>query len=133
MKKVIILRGLPGSWKSQLARNIINSKNTFKKVSGHNIQEMTGPLSPFDVFEMELSMIDLLLLNGHNVVVDDINENQETVDAIKEIAEMNEAEVVIYLLKTPLPVCLENNKMRLSNVRPEVIERLYREYFHSLY
>lgn len=94
---------------------------------------MTGPLSPFDVFEMELSMIDLLLLNGHNVVVDDINENQETVDAIKEIAEMNEAEVVIYLLKTPLPVCLENNKMRLSNVRPEVIERLYREYFHSLY
>ncbi len=131
--KLIILRGLPGSWKTKYAQQFIETHPNFRIVSGDKLLNMLGSNPVGWLREVELANVDLLLNNGNWVIVDSVNESETKVNELKEIAEMNDVDYVVMTFKTPLPVCIENSKMKLSPTPTSTIKSLFDNYFKRLY
>jgi tRNA uridine 5-carbamoylmethylation protein Kti12 len=131
--KLIILRWLPGSGKTTFSNKFIESHPNFKRVCGDNLIYMMGGKPVGWVSEIELTTADLLLHNGNWVIVDSINESEAQVNNLKRIAYMNDVDYTVITLKTPLPKCIENSKMKLSPTPTSKIKSLFDNYFKRLY
>lgn len=130
--KLIILRWLPGSWKTKYAQQFIETNPNFKIVSWDKLLNMLWGKPVGWLNEVELANVDLLLNNGNWVIIDSVNESETKVNTLKEIAEMNDVDYVVITFKTPLPVCIENSKMRLWTTKEKIVS-LFDNYFKRLY
>lgn len=131
-KKILMMRGLPGSGKSTIAKHLVE-KEKYKRVNKDDLRSMldNGKWSKKSerlVNEIQDAIVDLCLIYGNNVVIDNSNFEFKHIDRAYELAEMNAAEVEIYDVDTDIETCIERDLKRPNSVGEQVIRGMYQRY-----
>lgn len=138
--KILMLKGLPASGKSTLAKKIVGGdihsmKGNWTRVNKdelrammHNSKHTKG--NEAMVIKIRDEIITKALNAGHNVIVDDTNFNVVHEQRMYEIAKMyQKCEVEIKFIDTPLEECIARDLKRPNSVGERVIRRMYNENF----
>jgi predicted kinase len=131
MNKVIILQGLPASGKSTYAKELVSEG--YKRVNKDDLRAMVdnGKYSRKNeklILEMRDMAIDLALIHGYNVVVDDTNFEKKHFKQISMLADINNADIDVIVFDTPLEECIKRDKERENSVGEEVLRSMYNRY-----
>ena len=135
------MRGLQGSWKSTYAKTLADK--WYKRVGKDDLRLMLDN-KQFDkkkekfVEEVELSIIDIALREGYNVVIDDTNASMKRIDMLLRLFGNMEysdrLDVRVEQLWTPLEECIERDSKRWpAMVGKEVIMKFYNDHFKEAY
>jgi len=128
MKKIYVLQGLPASGKSTKAKEIVESDK-----EGHTMRinrDLLREMFHFGVYtkqnerhimNAEKTLAQSMLIFDYDVVVDDTNLKQKTIDMWRDVAEWMDADIEVIRLDTPLEVCIERDKKREKSVGEKVI------------
>ena len=138
-RKVVILRGIPGSGKTTYAKELVSQG--FKRVNKDDIRHMINSYSLDNADErlihiMQDYIIKTLMFFGRNIVIDNTHAKEkyvtELVKTIKEYDKIVNYDygISIEVIDTPLEDCLVRNSQRENPVFEEVIRKMYRE-LHS--
>lgn len=134
MKKVIILKGLPGSGKSTWAREMVHVfPGEYKRVNKDDLRDMlddskTGKGTERFVLHIRDFIILAALKDGKNVIVDDTNLNPIHEAHIREIVG-DAAEVEVKLFSASLKECIYRDSQRgKKSVGEKVIRGMYDRY-----
>lgn len=130
-KELLILQGLPASGKTTYARELV--EEGYKRVNRDEIREMLDNGKYKRSYEEMVresrdAIIDLALINGFNVVVDDTNFENSAFEQLSLLADINDAEISVKVFKTPLEECIKRDKNRENSVGEDVITRMYNKY-----
>lgn len=141
-KKVIICRGIPGSGKSQFAKDWV-SKDPERRVrlNSNNLRDMVGNnCSEHFILNLLKDCIFESLQYGYDIIIDNINLNPKEVEFIKDIVNSwNKRKVISDYLRynykiefkdffIPLPICIERDSKRRNPVGKETIIKIYNKY-----
>ena len=134
MNKVVILQGLIAAGKSTYARELV--EKGYKRVNKDDIRAMVdnGKYSRDNerlVNDIRDMIIDLSLVHGHDVVVDDTNFAKFHINQIKLIADINGAEVEVEKIEAPLEECIARDAKRKKPIGEEVIRKMYNKYLNE--
>ena len=134
MKPVIILvRGIQGSGKTTLAKNLVKYDNMLVRINRDDIRAMlcTEWSYAFEkvVVKMQLSMVKAALDKGYSVVIDDVsNLNENTINRLKQTFPDVEIQMKDICLLTPLEECIKRDAIRENPIGEEVIKETYNRY-----
>jgi len=137
-KQVIVLQGLPGSGKSTYARELIdNNPGKYKRVNKDELRMMVdnGKFSKANeelILELRDSIIDISLLNGYDVIVDDTNFEKKHIEQIAKVSALNNATVILKKIETDLDTCIERDLKRQNSVGEKVIRSMYNKYIKKI-
>lgn len=144
MKKLVMMKGLPGSGKSTFAKELIKDKKDWIRLNNDDLSTMLfGSSFATDQFSVIDSTRKLLIKHfmekGVNIVVDNTNLSLKHEEYLKTLVETHNAEAPN---KTPIPslyefsihdltnvslkTCLERNNLRPNPVPTSVILDMYR-------
>lgn len=132
MAKLIIMRGLPASGKSTKAKEILAQGNTvrlnkdllrtmlhFDKFSGRN-EGLTRDASR--------TLAKTFLAQNTNVIIDDTNLNDGTMQSWKDLAKECNAKIEHHNIDTPVDECLKRDQSREKRVGDIVIKQMALQY-----
>lgn len=127
MNKIVVLQGLPGAGKTTYAKNLV--KKGFKRVNKDDLRDMLDTKiysrkNEKFVCEVRDMIIDLSLINGYDIVVDDTNLSPSHIKRFTTLAAINDAELEIVKIKTNINSCIERDKKRKNPVGEEVIRQM---------
>lgn len=128
--KLLVLKGLPASGKSTIARELVDKG--WKRVNKDDLRAMIDNSKHSKgkeniIKNCEKFMAAHFLTLNYNVVVDDTNFGYE--DYWKEVAESAGADFEIQLVDTPLMVCIERDSKRGDkSVGTKVIFNMYNKF-----
>jgi len=140
MKKLIILRGLPGSGKSTYAKQLLKEKtNTYKRINRDSLRAMFDDNYNSKGNEKFIKkMRDVLIIEalkaGKHVIVDDTNLSEKHITRFKQMAQQyqketgEQIEVIIKEMETSLSECIERDKKRERTVGERVIRSMQRTF-----
>ena len=134
MKPVIILvRGIQGSGKTTLAKNLVKYDNKLVRVNRDDIRAMlcTEWSYAFEsiVIKMQLSMVKAALDKGYSVVIDDVsNLNENTINRLKQTFPGVEIQMKDICLLTPLDECIRRDALRKNPIGETIIKETYNRY-----
>jgi predicted kinase len=128
MAKMIILHGLPASGKSTMAEQLLTVGNTvrinkdllrtmlhFDKWSGRN-ESMTR--------DAARKLADWFLTNNVNVIIDDTNLNDGTVQSWKDLARIHNAKTEHERMEVSPEECIKRDNLRDKKVGKHVIQKM---------
>lgn len=138
MKKIIILKGLPGSGKSTWAKEFVRTNADWKRVNKDDLRAMmddskwSGKREQYILATRDL-LINRFLLDGYNVIVDDTNLNPKHEEHIKEMAKTitesgTPCEVEVKFFDTPIGECIKRDLSRPKSVGEAVIRKMHNDY-----
>ena len=138
MKKIIILKGLPGSGKSTWAKEFVRTNADWKRINKDDLRAMmddskwSGKREQYILATRDL-LINRFLLDGYNVIVDDTNLNPKHEEHIKEMAKTitesgTPCEVEVKFFDTPIGECIKRDLNRPKSVGEAVIRKMYNDY-----
>src|ERR1035437_4935681 len=131
MPKLIVLRGLPASFKSSWAIKQLNSRGT-DKVARLNLDLMREQLHA-SIFSKDnerwcnyfQTFIATTFLNeGLDIIIDNTNLNPSVIEHWKKVAEDYDAEFEIKEFNTPVQECIERDSRRDKPVGEKVIKQM---------
>lgn len=125
MPKLLILKGLPASGKSTLAREL--KRKGWKVVEKDRLREIVQG-SEKTIMKTRDDMIRSYLSKGENVVSSDTNLHPPHVPHLESIAEECGAEVEVRFIDTPLDECIRRDAERENTVGARVIRMMYGKY-----
>lgn len=140
MKKVIILRGLPGSGKSTYARQLLaETPGAYKRINRDDLRAMldNGHWSKGNekfVKQVRDLLIITALSEGKHVIVDDTNLALHNETRIREVVrEYNcthndSAQVELKEMETPLEACIARDALRPNPVGAARIREMHRQF-----
>lgn len=134
MKPVIILvRGIQGSGKTTLAKNLVKYDNKLVRINRDDIRAMlcTEWSYAFEsiVIKMQLSMIKAALDKGYSVVIDDVsNLNEKTINRLKQTFPNTEIQLKDICLLTDINECIRRDALRENPIGEKVIRETYNRY-----
>lgn len=134
MKPVIILvRGIQGSGKTTLAKNLVKYDNKLVRINRDDIRAMlcTEWSYAFEsiVIKMQLSMVKAALDNGYSVVIDDVsNLNEKTINRLKQTFPNTEIQLKDICLLTDVNECIRRDALRENPIGEKVIRETYNRY-----
>jgi predicted kinase len=129
MGKIRLLRGLPASGKSTLAREIVVKDGNSARVNRDDLRAMlfnskwSGPREGI-VIECEKAIAEVLLRHKHTPIIDDTNLTDRHWDLWKNFATEHEAVITQTTLTTPIDECVVRDRVREKSVGEAVIYRL---------
>ena len=143
--ELIILQGIQGSGKTTWAKNWIKEDPKHRvRFNQDDIRNMFGvywvPSRESLVKAMHNSFLNEAMLEGYDIVLDNMNLNQNTLNEIKEIVEEFNKWVSLtpvdlhYDIKyqtffdVPLSICIERDKQRDLQIGEKVIRGSYERY-----
>lgn len=141
MKKVILMRGLPGSGKSTYAKQLLEqAPNTYKRINRDDLRMMfdngyTSNGNEKFVKKVRDILIVKALEEGKNVIVDDTNLSERNFTRISQlVGEFNKqnndtVSVEVKEFDTPLNECIERDAKRDKPVGEKVIREMHRQFF----
>lgn len=140
MKKVIILKGLPGSGKSTWGRETLQANpGAYKRINKDDLRDMldgghySGSNEKF-VLATRDALIRLGLQSGKHVIVDDTNLNPKHEDHIRQLVsdyrkETGESVAIeIKTFDTPIEECIARDLKRARSVGERVIRKMYDDF-----
>lgn len=134
MKPVIILvRGIQGSGKTTLAKNLVKYDNKLVRINRDDIRAMlcTEWSYAFEsvVIKMQLSMVKAALDKGYSVVIDDVsNLNEKTINRLKQTFPNTEIQLKDICLLTDVNECIRRDALRENPIGETVIRETYNRY-----
>lgn len=134
MKPVIILvRGIQGSGKTTLAKNLVKYGNKLVRINRDDIRAMlcTEWSYAFEsvVIKMQLSMVKAALDKGYSVVIDDVsNLNEKTINRLKQTFPNTEIQLKDICLLTDVNECIRRDALRENPIGEKVIRETYNRY-----
>lgn len=141
MRKVILMKGLPGSGKSTVAKKIIaDNPETYKRINRDDLRAMfdNGFASQANekfIKKMRDVLIIQALEEGKSIVVDDTNLSDKNYNRISQLVReynLKFSENVVVEIKemdTPIEVCIERDALRENPVGAKVIKRMNNQFF----
>lgn len=141
MKKVILLRGLPGSGKSTYAKQMqAENPGMYKRINRDDMRAMLddgefGKSNEKFVLKLRNHLIRTALENGKHVIVDDLNLSAKNKSKIEQIVHdfnvehQDNVQVEVREITTPLTTCLERDAKRKKPVGKRVIRDLHRQFY----
>lgn len=141
MKKVIILRGIPGSGKSTYAKQLVEENpNAYKRINRDDLRAMfdNGYVSKGNekfVRQVRDVLIVKALEDGKHVIVDDLNLSDSNLVRVRQLvhefnkAHNDEVTVEVKEMDTPLEVCIQRDAARDKKVGESVIRDMHRRFF----
>lgn len=143
--ELIILQGIQGSGKTTWAKNWVKEDPKHRvRFNQDDIRNMFGvywvPSRESLVKAMHNSFLNEAMLKGYDIVLDNMNLNQKTLNEIKEIVEEFNKWVSLtpvdlhYDIKyqtffdVPLSICIERDKQRDLQIGEKVIRGSYEKY-----
>jgi predicted kinase len=141
MKKIIMMRGLPGSGKSTYAKKLVaDAPNTYKRINRDDLRAMfdNGHWSKGNekfVKQVRDILIVKALEEGKHVIVDDTNLSATNETRIRQIAqEFNKAhhdtvKVEIVEMNVPLEECIARDAKREHPVGAKRIREMHRQFY----
>ena len=141
MKKVIILRGLPGSGKSTFAKKLVaDNPNVYKRINRDDLRTMfdNGHFTKGNekfVKQVRDVLIIKALEEGKHVIVDDTNLSKTNETRIKQLVlEHNKAkndtvQVELIEIETSLADCIARDALREKPVGERRIKDLHRQFY----
>lgn len=134
MKKVILLRGLPGSGKTTFAKELIdNNKNQYKRVNKDSLRAMMDNShhskdSEKFILQIRDQIILAALENGKHVIVDDTNFSPKHKERIEELIKGKATLETKDFFDIPLETCIERDLKRADSVGEKVIKKMYNQF-----
>lgn len=136
-----MLRGLPGSGKSTKAKELYKSGGNYYRVNRDHLREMMffsdhNGKREADVIDIEKLIAKAILVEGHNVIIDDTNLGQKHEDMWKSaVADYNETFPLekpvgfqILRVDTPIEECIKRDAARERSVGRSVIMGMALQY-----
>ena len=140
MKKILILRGLPASGKSTYARSLLTQNpHIWKRLNKDELRAMldnsvhSSSNEKFVVRVRDFMLVEALK-EGKNVIIDDTNLSEKTVERIKQVVQKymkdsgETVDIEIKDMETSLEECLERDKKREKKVGENVIMKMYKQH-----
>lgn len=137
MQKLIVVRGLPGSGKTTLAKEMCaNSGRKLHRVNRDDLRALHpnwvrhkfNKKVEKDVAEQRDVLINNLLLCGFSVISDDTNLTDKHINHFKQLAQEYRVEFeIIDLRDVPVETCIERDRQRQWPVGKDVILKMYYE------
>ena len=143
MKKVIIMRGLPGSGKSTWAKQLVTENpNSYKRINRDELRMMFDNGYTSNGNEKFVKQVrDILLVKalseGKHVIVDDTNLSDKSITRIiqlvQEFNKANNDHVVVEIkeMETSVQECIERDNQRENKVGEGVIRKMQRRFFEA--
>jgi predicted kinase len=141
MKKVIIMRGLPGSGKSTYAKQLVaEAPNTYKRINRDDLRAMfdNSHLSKGNekfVKQVRDILIIKALEEGKHVIVDDTNLSSTNETRIRQLVqEFNKqhndtVSVEVKEIEAPLEECIRRDALRPNPVGAKRIREMHRQFY----
>ncbi|MDC1068684.1 AAA family ATPase, partial [Candidatus Kapabacteria bacterium] len=141
MKKVIIMRGLPGSGKSTYAKKLIDEKpNSYKRINRDELRAMldNGHFSKGNekfVKKLRDELLIEALKEGKHVIIDDLNLSSKNEARISQLVQeyikesKENVKVEIVEIDTPVEVCVERDSKREKPVGKKRIRELAHKFY----
>jgi predicted kinase len=141
MRKVILMKGLPGSGKSTYAKALIDDNpETYKRINRDDLRAMFDNAKTNQANEKFIKKVrDLLITHaleeGKNVIVDDTNLSDKNYNRVSQLVReynIKFSENVVLEIKemdTPIEVCIERDSLRENPVGAKVIKQMSNHFF----
>lgn len=141
MKKVIMLRGLPGSGKSTYAKKLLDENpNSYKRINRDELRAMfdNGHFSKGNeqfVKQVRDMLIIKALEAGKNVIVDDTNLSETNSVRIRQLVQefnkthQDNVTVEVVEMDTSLEDCIARDAKREKPVGSQHISRMHRQFY----
>ena len=133
--KLIITKGLPGSGKTHWSKEQIDKNHgNYKRINRDDLRNMIdndkwSKNNEKFIKSAQIELARMFLNNNKNVIVDDTNLSQKTVDSWRDFAKSMDAEFEIKdFTDVPLTECIKRDQKRPNYVGEKVIKRMYNEF-----
>lgn len=129
MKRIVLLVGIPGSGKTTLSKRL--TERGFVRFCADDIrQELWGDAGdqkdPETVFNVFFKKLEEALVQGVDVVIDNTNINTKHRQPILQRAiTAGYEDIQLWVLDTPLNICLERNRSRARAVPDDIVTNMY--------
>ena len=138
MKRIILTKGLPGCGKTTWAKQFIAEQTAkgeiWKRVNKDDLRSMLD-FSKWSrenekfVLEARDLIIDMAMLEGVNLIIDDTNFSPKHESKIRELAKDSPYEVEIKdFTDVPVEECIKRDLARPTSVGEAVIRKMYNQY-----
>lgn len=140
MKTVYILKGLPASGKSTLAKKLLDDNpGQYKRLNKDDLRAMLDNGAHSNTNEKFVERVrDFMLVEalkeGKHVVIDDTNLSAKPVERISQVVQHymkdsgDQVKIVLQEVDTPLDECLARDAVREKKVGKNVIMRMYKQH-----
>ena len=134
---IILVRGIQGSGKTTLAKNLVKYDNKLVRINRDDIRAMlcTEWSYAFEsvVIKMQLSMVKEALDKGYSVVIDDVsNLNEKTINRLKRTFPNTEIQLKDICLLTDINECIRRDALRENPIGEKVIRETYNRYIEVI-
>lgn len=115
-KKIILLRGLPGSGKSTIAKKFLDEHPVdYVRISRDDIRRMLSPIWSQDieaiVYTIKDSAIHNALRNGYNIIIDECHSKLKA-DDYQEYVVKYDVNIEIWNVRRDVNTCVAQNNQR---------------------
>lgn len=133
MAKMIIMRGLPASGKSTLAKQLMEDSGNLVRIN----KDLLRTMLHFDKFSGKNESLTRLaafvvtecfLTAGKSVIIDDTNLNPKTLQNWVDLAKHHEAKIEYQDIETPVEECIARDASREKHVGKTVIQKMALQY-----
>lgn len=131
MKRLILLVGIPGAGKTTLASklqgrgfHVLNADTIRHELYGNAAEQGDAK----EVFAIFFQQLEKALSEGLDIVIDNTNLNaRQRKPILDAAAKFSYSDIQLWLLDTPLDVCLERNRNRERSVPEDIVANMYME------
>jgi predicted kinase len=135
MPKLLILRGIPCSGKSRLAKQIVaEGKGKWKRVNKDDLRAMVDekwtPEKEKFIVNCRDTFISCAISNGFNVICDDTNLKEEHVEQMIRVGKQSNEDLEIEVRWCPISLneAIKRDSRREVSVGEKVIRNMYEQY-----